>query len=264
MSTDLTLPAEGELMDVPESRIVTPAQAKIEAVAELERTAYARASLLGEKLTPDESKALLEDFPDHAFRPGAAGKENLIYLEHPYLRWRLTSVLGIGSWSLICRALWKEDYSYFDNKGKECFATRVYADCFLVVRGCLAGEGIGSMDYFHNNPAVTYGDAVEGAKSQALRLACKALGIGLQPWLKGFGDQWRKRANKIDDAQAGIIEQLLLDSNADVPKFLDCFKIAKVRDLPKSKYENARGLLDRKIKEQLAGRAKAAAKGGAA
>ena len=75
------------LSEPPAKPQVTAAQAKIEAVAQLTAAAYSKASEL--KLTPEEIKALQADFPDEAFKSGAAGKEALIYIEHAFLRDRL-------------------------------------------------------------------------------------------------------------------------------------------------------------------------------
>ena len=63
---------------------ITAAQAKVDAVAALTATAYARAATL--ELTPEESDKLQADFGDEAFKPGAGGKEMLLYIEHAFLR----------------------------------------------------------------------------------------------------------------------------------------------------------------------------------
>lgn len=166
---------------------VTAAQAKVEAVANLTFKAYERAATL--QLTPEESKALQADFPDEAFKPGAAGKENLIYIEHAFLRDRLNEVIGIGQWALIPRNRWGEDFTTF--KGVQ--ATRIYVEAMLVVRGAFVSEAVGEMEYYPKNAAQNYGDAVEGAKTAALRRCCKEFGIGLQAWKKDWCEGWWQR-----------------------------------------------------------------------
>lgn len=168
---------------------VTAAQAKVEAVANLTFKAYERAATLA--LTPEEVKALQVEFPDEAFKPGAAGKENLIYIEHAFLRDRLNQVIGIGQWALIPRNRWAEDFKTSNGKP----ASRVYVEAMLVVRGAFVAEAVGEMEYYPNNASQNYGDAVEGAKTAALRRCCKEFGIGLQAWKKDFCDGWwaRKR-----------------------------------------------------------------------
>lgn len=169
---------------------MTPEQAKVDAVAALTMSAYAKASELN--LTPEEIAALGEDFPDEAFKPCAGGKEHLIYIEHAYLRDRLNKVFGPGKWAIVPRNRWAEQFK--TQGGKD--ASRVYVEAMLMVRGCFVAEAVGEMEYFPHNAGQNYGDAVEGAKSACLRRCCKEFGIGLQAWKKDWGDGWwqRKRA----------------------------------------------------------------------
>jgi len=171
---------------------ITSAQAKIDAVANLTMKAYERASTL--TITPEETAALEADFPDDAFQPGAAGKEHLIYIEHAHLRQRLNKVFGPGQWAIVPRNRWAEDFS----TGKGTEASRVYVEAMLCVRGCFVAEAVGDMVYYKNNDSQNYGDAVEGAKTAALRRCAKELGIGLQAWKKEFCEGWwtRRRSGK--------------------------------------------------------------------
>src|SRR3989442_8761347 len=132
----------------------TPAQARVEAVANVLHNAYERASTL--KLTPEEIAALEADFPDDAFKPGASGKEHLIYIEHAFLRERLNKVLGLGQWSIITRRTWGEDFEFRNNKGENVTGTRIYVEAVLLVRGCFVAEAIGDMDYFKKNQSTNY------------------------------------------------------------------------------------------------------------
>lgn len=169
---------------------ITPAQAKIDAVAKLTEQAMLRASEL--RLTTEESKALAADFPDEAFRTGAAGKDNLIYLEHASIRQRLNESIGIGHWAIVPRSRWAEEFEYFKD-GKPQRGVKVYVEAMLIIRGCYVAEAVGDMDYYPSNRATNYGDAVEGAKSAALRRCAKELGVGLQAWHKSFSEEWMKR-----------------------------------------------------------------------
>lgn len=175
---------------------LTAAQAKVEAVAALTMKAYERASLL--TLTPEESQALQADFPDEAFQPGAAGKENLIYIEHAHLRDRLNKVFGLGQWAIVPRSRWAEDFSFVNKYNVRIQGSRVYVEAMLLVRGCFVAEAVGDMVYYKNNDSQNYGDAVEGAKTAALRRCAKELGIGLQAWKKDWCAGWweRKRGHK--------------------------------------------------------------------
>lgn len=174
----------------------TAAQAKVDAVANVTMKAYERAGTL--LLTPEESKQLAADFPDEAFHPGAAGKENLIYIEHAALRDRLTSVLGMGQWALISRSRWAEHFTTQgrnNEPGKP--GVRIYVEAMLVVRGCFVAEAIGDMDYYPHNAAQNYADAAEGALTAAFRRCAKQFGVGLQAWRKDWTNGWWERKRGI-------------------------------------------------------------------
>src|SRR5262245_21478418 len=190
MKTVETLPAVVEPQQMVKAPI-TPAQAKIEAIANLTMKAYERASLL--ILTDDEVTALKADFPDDAFQTGAGGNDKLIYIEHAYLRDRFDQVFRPGQWALVPRSRWGDDFSYDkfrDGKFVTIQGTRIYVEAMLVCRGCFVAEAIGDMDYYKNNMGGNYGDAVEGAQSNALRRCAKALGVGLQAWKETFAVAW--------------------------------------------------------------------------
>lgn len=171
-------------------REVDPTEERNRAVADFLAAAYARAS--DPVVTPDESKSLSEDFPDEAFSRGAAGDNNLIYIEHAYLRRRLDTILGIGQAVFIRRREWTEKFTRVkDGKQREC--VRIYADLVLVVRGCVKGEGVGAGEYDPTNAKVDYSDALESAESHAVRRCCKKFGIGLQAWMKGWVNEWKRR-----------------------------------------------------------------------
>ncbi len=161
---------------------VTPTQAKSDAVSKLLAKAVDRASEL--VLTPEESAALKAIFPDDCFRKGAAGKDNLLYLEHVHLRNRLDEVLGMGAAVLVPMNRWTEE------NGK---ATTVYLEAAFIVRGCYVTQAVGDMSYFTSNAMQNYGDAVEGAEMACLRRCCKKFGIGLQAWSKTWCEGWWAR-----------------------------------------------------------------------
>ena len=174
--------------------------AKTSAVAALVGRCYERAGTL--ELTKEESDALLEDFPDSAFRPGAAGKENLIYIEHADLRDRLNQVFGLGRWSLIPVRHWTEEFSY---RGKDGLVegVKVYCEAVLIIRGAFVGSAIGDMDYYPKNLSTNYGDAYEGAKTAAFRRCAKEFGIGLQAWRKNWCEGWWARRGNAPQQSSG-------------------------------------------------------------
>lgn len=170
---------------------MTPAQARVDAVSNVLHKAYERASTLA--LTPEEIQKLKADFPNEAFKLGAGGNPDLLYLEHAYLRDRFDDAIGMGQWALVrSRPHWGEDF--VTQKGQK--ATRIYADCALLIRGCLVSEAIGEMVYYPNNATQSYGDAAEGSETAAFRRCAKKLGVGLQAWKKDFCAAWMAQHRK--------------------------------------------------------------------
>lgn len=172
--------------------VKTPGEHRSESIAHALDAAYQNASSL--KLSEKEAQELSEDFPDEAFRLGAGGDPDLIYIEHAYLRQRLNKVLGVGASVPIRRREWKEEFQYYASTQQKWLpAVRVYVDLVLVVRGCLVSEAIGDAVYYPHNPKTNYSDALESAKSNAFRRCSKEFGVGLQAWMKGWSDGWKER-----------------------------------------------------------------------
>ncbi len=71
---------------------------------------------------------------------------------------------------------------------------------WLIIQGKPAGFAIGEQEYYPNNRQMTYGDALEGAKSNALMRLCKGIGISLELWRPSFVRAWKsKHAESYED-----------------------------------------------------------------
>jgi hypothetical protein len=126
-------------------------------------------------------------------------KDNEIYIKPDgliYLTWtkyasRLSRAFGT-SWTLVPQGMPKIS----DNN-------LIIWGFHLIVKGIYCGFSIGEQQY-HDNKRMSYGEACEGAKSNALTRLCKSLGIGLELWDKQFINEWlSKYADKKWDQQAG-------------------------------------------------------------
>lgn len=153
------------------------------AIGSVFKSALDKASTL--ELTQQQIEALKAPFPVEAFQMGAGGNRDLAYIEHAYLRDRFDTVIGMGKWALIrTRPHWGEPFEYYSKtERRKMEGMRIYADCALLIHGCLVAEAIGSMDYYQNQQT-NYGDAAEGAMTAAFRRCAKQFGVGLQAWKK--------------------------------------------------------------------------------
>jgi len=129
------------------------------------------------KLTGEEEKILYAPVnpEDVEIRP-----DGLIYL--PWMEYvtRLRKAFGI-SWGVISA------------ERPVPMGNNLMWPFYLIVRGKLmSGPAIGQQEYHPNNPKMTWGDACEGAKSNALMRLCKGLGISLELWQPKFIKDWIK------------------------------------------------------------------------
>ncbi len=102
--------------------------------------------------------------------------DGLIYL--PWMEYvtRLRKAFGM-SWTLI---------PYGNPKKVGNF---IHWAFWLIIKGKPYGFAVGEQQYF-DNERMTYGDALEGAKSNALMRLCKGLGISLELWQPEFRRKW--------------------------------------------------------------------------
>ena len=110
--------------------------------------------------------------------------DGLIYL--PWMEYvtRLREAFGL-EWALIPQGMPKLQGGKTDNP-------MIYWPFYLVIQGKLAGFAIGEQAYQPSNAKMTYGDAVEGAKSNALMRLCKGCGMSLELWQPTFIKKWIK------------------------------------------------------------------------
>ena len=126
-------------------------------------------------ITDDQKKILFAPVQDEdvEIRP-----DGLIYL--PWMEYvsRLRDAFGI-SWAII-----PKDMPKFQGN-------HIYWPFYLMIQGKLAGFAVGEQEYQPSNARMTYGDAVEGAKSNALMRLCKGIGISLELWKPSFIRTWK-------------------------------------------------------------------------
>ena len=157
---------------------VTEAQPKAQVTVEPKANSFEVEKLLATAGTiqlTDDQKGILYAPVDEAMveiRP-----DGLIYLPWMEYATRLRMAFGL-EWAMIPQGMPKISGTY------------LYWPFYLVVQGKLAGFAIGEQEYQPNNRRMTYGDAVEGAKSNALMRLCKGIGISLELWQPSFIRAW--------------------------------------------------------------------------
>ncbi|MBT9133061.1 MAG: hypothetical protein DDT33_01592 [Firmicutes bacterium] len=106
--------------------------------------------------------------------------DGLVYL--PWMAYveRLSRAFGIA-WCIIPKDMPKIQGNH------------MYWPFYLMIQGKLAGFAIGEQEYQPNNPQMSYSDASEGAKSNALMRLCKGIGISLELWKPSFIRAWKAK-----------------------------------------------------------------------
>ena len=113
--------------------------------------------------------------------------DGLVYL--PWMEYvsRLRDAFGMN-WAIIPQALPKAQGNH------------IMWPFYLVIQGKLAGFAFGEQEYQPTNYTMTWGDACEGAKSNALMRLCKGIGISLELWKPSFIKVWKdKHAESYND-----------------------------------------------------------------
>jgi hypothetical protein len=144
--------------------------------------------------------------------------DGLVYLPWPQYVERLRDVFGVG-WAIIPKDMPKLQQNH------------MYWPFYLMIQGKLAGFAIGEQEYQPNNRNMSYSDASEGAKSNALMRLCKGIGISLELWKPSFirawkakyaeeyEDQgkkkWRRKDRKVEEAQ--VVEDVSSEGNDQPP-----------------------------------------------
>lgn len=106
--------------------------------------------------------------------------DGLIYLPWTEYLSRLRDAFGMN-WAIVPQGMPKPVGDY------------ILWGFYLVVQGKLAGFAIGEQEYHATNKKMTWGDACEGSKSNALMRLCKGLGVSLELWRPSFVRQWKEK-----------------------------------------------------------------------
>lgn len=167
------------------------------------------------ELTDKQKKILFEEVADEDIE---IRQDGIVYLPWMEYASRLSEAFGL-KWALIPQGMPKFKNNF------------VYWGFWLVIDGHLCGYAIGEQKYFPESKVgkdfMTYGDACEGAKSNALMRLCKGIGISIELWrpsrVRGWKEKyaektWNKKSERWDWVRKGgeKIEDTMGD---DIPDF---------------------------------------------
>ena len=95
----------------------------------------------------------------------------------------------------------------------------------------------------------TSDEAYKMAYTDALSVACKALGIGADVYWKDGRTKYQvqEAPNKITKEQASKLMQLISETNTDLEKILETYKVKKLEDMTPEQCENCGGILLRRL-----------------
>ncbi|WKZ17649.1 MAG: hypothetical protein QY310_09405 [Candidatus Jettenia sp. CY-1] len=129
------------------------------------------------ELTEQQKQALFRPVneQDIEIRP-----DGLIYL--PWVEYvsRLKEAFGLN-WAIVPQGMPKHNGDY------------LVWGFHLIIQGKLAGFAIGEQEYNPDNAYMSWSDACEGAKSNALMRLCKGIGISLELWKPSFVNAWKEK-----------------------------------------------------------------------
>lgn len=137
-------------------------------------------------VSPEQASILNRELPDEDIdiRPDGA-----IFMSHARLRRRLNEAFRPGGWAL--RKLTPIQCNEATDKQNKIDLV-LSAEYGLYAEGRFLSAARGEQKY-QDNGEMTYGDAVEGLKSNALSRCCKDLGIALDLWDRQYADRWRQQ-----------------------------------------------------------------------
>lgn len=132
-------------------------------------------------VSPEELASIQEplDPKDVQIRP-----DGLVYLPWTWYNKRLNKAFGILKWGLI-----PQGSPQIKEMGNSTLIVWLH---WLVVKGVPISMAGGETSYQPSNYTMSYGDAMEGARSNSLARNCKNLGMAIELWDQQWVSEWKK------------------------------------------------------------------------
>lgn len=139
-------------------------------------------------LTAEEEAILLADVPIDEIQV-KHNKAGTIFVHWTFYAKRLNRVFHVGQW--VCQPVPGSAYSKIGKQINREFA--------LYIRGNAIAGAMGNCDYIESNQEMSYADAAEGCRGNALMRCCKQIGIALELWDKRFARKFREEYCEQDE-----------------------------------------------------------------
>jgi hypothetical protein len=138
----------------------------------------------------DEAQATILSRP---LEPGDVDvrPDGQVYMSHAKLRQRLNEAFRPGGWAI--RRLSSIDVAVATEAQADRATEFVMSAEFALYAGGRFLSAARGEQKYQDNGEMTYGDAAEGMKSNAISRCCKDLGIALDLWDRGYADAWRNQ-----------------------------------------------------------------------
>lgn len=165
------------------------------------------------KLTKAQEKILFDPVPEEQVE---IREDGIVYLPHIFYSGRLRKAFG-WEYSVIP----KGDPKFIQDKGLIVWGFH------MIVKGSYMAYAIGQQTYFDKG-FMTYIDACEGAKSNAIMRLCKDLGIGTELWEPEWRETWQSNwAYKAKNDKGKIVWKKKRKNDIPTEKDKDYLEIEK-------------------------------------
>jgi hypothetical protein len=146
--------------------------------------------------------------------------DGMIYVSWTWYANRLNRAFGVAKWGLMP----KGDPKSLPLKNGDVLVVWPH---WLVVKQKPIGYSLGEMTYKPNNFMMSYADACEGAKSNALARNCKFLGMTLELWDMDFVEKWRNEHAEQYQYNGKMLWRMKKDGEEIQPTINEIFAVAK-------------------------------------
>ena len=184
MYTNVPEIADGEIVDAKSNEIIPRgANEEIQEVGNMQLQMIKMETVGTLSISPEAAAVLAKELDpkDIKIRPN----DGIVYVPWTFYANRLNEAFGVTGWGMVPQGM-----PMSKPQGKGILVAWGWA---LIVHGVFVSFAIGETTYQPTNPKMSYADACEGAKSNALARNCKSLGMTLDLWDHDFGEAWKAK-----------------------------------------------------------------------